>query len=283
MTARLGLGTAQFGLAYGIANARGKPSDAEVQAVLDAALGGGIALLDTAPAYGDAECRIGACAPAALPIVTKTCGDSDVRTGLAKSLRHLRREGVHALLVHDRHALLGPDGDALFAVLVELRDAGLATKVGVSVYHPHEADTLLARYPLEVMQLPLNVLDQRAHSSGLLTRLAARGVEVHARSPFLQGLLLLAPEHVPFARAAARVPLVAFRTRARELGLTPLQAAIGFARAVPGVDVVVAGVEDAMQLRELVAASVPLAPDDWSDLACDALDVVDPSRWSTQA
>lgn len=283
MTARLGLGTAQFGLAYGIANTRGRPSDAEVTAVLDAAVDGDIALLDTAPAYGDAERRLGAFASGSLPIVTKTSVGLDARASLVASLAHLRRERVHALLVHDRHALLGADGDALFAALVDLREAGLAAKVGVSVYHPHEADALLARYPLQVVQLPLNGLDQRAHTSGLLGRLAARGVEVHARSPFLQGLLLLAPEHVPAALAAARAPLVAFRARARELGLTPLQAALGFARAIPGVDVVVVGVDGVAQLREVVAAAPPVSPDDWIDLASPDLDVIDPSRWPAPA
>ena len=282
MTARLGLGTAQFGLAYGIANARGKPSDAEVKAVLDAALASGIALLDTAPAYGDAERRLGVLAPGSLPIVTKTSAGVGARASLAASLAHLRRERVHALLVHDRRALLGADGDALFAALIEVREAGLAAKVGASVYHPHEADALLARYPLQVVQLPLNVLDQRAHTSGLLARLAARGVEVHARSPFLQGLLLMAPELVPGALAAARAPLAAFRARARELGLTPLHAALGFSRAIPGVDVVVGGVDGVAQLREVVAASPPVSPDDWTDLASDALDVIDPSCWPAQ-
>ncbi len=279
MTARLGLGTAQFGLAYGVANATGRPSPAQVQAILAAAAGFGVSLLDTAPAYGDAERLVGELAPGSLPIVTKTRGDLPVREGLLASLARLRRPRVDALLVHDRHALLGPAGDALFAELVAVRNAGLATRIGVSVYHPDEAGALLARYPLEVVQLPLNVLDQRALASGLLARLRARGVEVHARSPFLQGLLLMAPAHVPASLAAAREPLAAFQARARARGLTPHAAALGFARGVPGVDVVVFGVDGIAQVRE-AAATAPLVAAEWADLACPDLAVVDPSRWS---
>ena len=57
---RICLGTAQFGLDYGIANARGKVSFDEVGQILRCALENGIVTLDTAGAYGDSEQMVGA-------------------------------------------------------------------------------------------------------------------------------------------------------------------------------------------------------------------------------
>jgi aryl-alcohol dehydrogenase-like predicted oxidoreductase len=285
MTARLGLGTAQLGGAYGLAGRGAAVPPAEVRAILQGARGHGIGLLDTAPAYGTAEQVLGSLQPlaAAFAIVTKTPaggGAAGVRPGLRASLARLCAPRVAALLVHDRRELLADSGDALFAELAALRDEGLCERIGVSVYHPEEALALTARYPLQVVQLPLNVFDQRAHASGAGAELAARGVEVHARSAFLQGLLLLEPAAVPAALAAARRPLQAFRERARSLGLTPVAAALGFAAAVPGVAVVVCGVDSLAQLEQLAAArDGTVRPADFADLAVHDLGLVDPSRW----
>jgi aryl-alcohol dehydrogenase-like predicted oxidoreductase len=285
VTARLGLGTAQFGADYGIANRRGRVPRAEVQAVLAAAHAAGVALLDTAPAYGCAEQVLGALREHSAPfaVVTKTAvgGDTDgVRPTLLASLRHLQRRQVDVLLLHDRRALLGADGDAWFGALCRVRDEGLAARIGVSVYAPDEAFAIAARYPVQVVQLPLNVFDQRARSSGLLARLAASAVEVHARSPFLQGLLLLEPDALPAGLGAARGPLAAFRARAADLGLTPVAAALGFALATADVGTVLCGVDGRAQLDEVLAARrAAVRTVDFADLAVDDPDLVDPSRW----
>lgn len=285
MTARLGLGTAQFGGDYGVANPRGRVPRAEVRAILTAARAAGVALLDTAPAYGCAEQLLGELHSCSGPfaVVTKTAVDDradTVRRTLSVSLRHLRREQVDVLLVHDRTALLGAAGDMLFGALCRVRDEGLAVRIGVSVYAPAEADAIVARYPVQVVQLPLNVLDQRARSSGLLQRLSARSVEVHARSPFLQGLLLLDRGALPAGLADVEAPLAAFRARAAELGLTPLAAALGFSLATAGVGTVVCGVDGSVQLDEVLAArSAAVRADDFFDLAVDDPDLIDPSRW----
>jgi aryl-alcohol dehydrogenase-like predicted oxidoreductase len=286
--ARLGLGTAQLGLPYGIANEKGRPDAAAAAALLAAAAAVGVEVVDTAPAYGFAEARLGALLPegVAWRIVTKTmaaAAPGAVRAGVEASLRRLRRPALAGLLVHDRRELLdagGPGGDRLWRELVDLREQGLVERIGVSVYHPDEVMRLLARYPLDLVQVPLSVLDQRVRSSGALAALAAAGVEVHARSAFLQGLLLLEPERVPAELAPARAPLARFRARVRELGCTPLQAALGFVAGSPGVGTVVCGAEAPAQVHELAAAlGTHVDAAAFADLACSDLAVVDPSTW----
>ena len=52
---KLGLGTVQFGQAYGVSNARGQVPKADVAAILERAGKAGVRVLDTAANYGEAE------------------------------------------------------------------------------------------------------------------------------------------------------------------------------------------------------------------------------------
>ena len=285
--ARLALGTAQLGLHYGVANRTGRPARAQAAAILAAAQAVPVAFLDTAPAYGDAEALLGELLPPAAPVavVTKTPSGVAARPGgvgaaLAASLQRLRRPRVEGLLVHDRRELLAAEGEALWRALVALRERGVVARLGVSVYHPEEALALHARFPLEIVQLPCNVLDQRAWSSGLIADLASAGVEVHVRSAFLQGALLLPPEQLPPWLAHGRAAVAAFQAHAQSLGLTPLQAALGFVAALPGVHAVVCGAERPEQLAELVAGlGTRVVPGDFTRLASADRTLVDPSQW----
>jgi aryl-alcohol dehydrogenase-like predicted oxidoreductase len=278
---RIGLGTAQFGLDYGISNAGGCTPPAEVRAILSEALRRGVRVLDTAPAYGAAEALLGDLAPGGTPfeVVTKVPGGAEPRASLEVSLARLRRASVAGLLAHDPEDLLGPGGEAFFAALDALRAEGLAAHVGASVQRPEQAEVLLERFPIGLLQLPLNVLDQRALASDLLPRARERGILLHARSVFLQGLLLMEPEDVPAGLGRARPALAAFRARAAQLGCTPLQAAVGFVAAQPGVDVVLCGVSTAAQLGELLAEAPALDPLACADLALSDLDILEPPRW----
>jgi aryl-alcohol dehydrogenase-like predicted oxidoreductase len=55
---KLGLGTVQFGLPYGVSNNNGQTPLDEAQRIVEFARSSGISLLDTAMAYGDSEARL---------------------------------------------------------------------------------------------------------------------------------------------------------------------------------------------------------------------------------
>ncbi len=235
---RLILGTVQFGLPYGVSHRGGAVARDEVERILTAAHSAGVRTLDTAAAYGESERVIGSVA-AALPfeIVTKTLplGASEpdpddlaaIDSAFRASLDKLGRQRVAALLVHDVRNLDGQGGAALWAQLERYRRDGLAGKIGVSVYDAAEAEALAARFPIEIVQLPLNVFDQRSTLSGVLERLAAGGIIVHARSPLLQGLLLMLPDELPPALQHARPAVEFWRSACAAAGVTPLAAALG--------------------------------------------------------
>ncbi len=287
-TARLALGTAQFGLPYGIANRRGQVPAGEVRAILAVARDAGVDTLDTAIMYGSSEQVLGEAGVDGWRVVSKLPAFPEdtpdlarwLRTEVAASLDRLRRERLNGLLLHRRQQILGPRGDELLAAVRQIQDDGLATKIGVSVYGPEELDALMPRFPFGLVQAPFNVLDRRLATSGWLPRLAAQGVEVHVRSLFLQGLLLMPPADRP-PRFARWQPLWdRWAGWLAETGLSPVQACLRFALATPGIGRAIVGIDRLAQLREILAAAdgpPPAIPD---DLACTDPDLINPSRWS---
>jgi aryl-alcohol dehydrogenase-like predicted oxidoreductase len=250
------LGTAQFGLAYGLNNQAGQPSTKAVAEVLNAAQAAGLTLLDTAAAYGNSEARLGELAgdSPAFELITKLPAGppAQVAQQLAASLGRLQRAKLYGVLFHAFKPL--QDEPAAWQALQAARAAGQVARIGVSLYHPHEAEWLLAEgYDLDLVQVPYNVFDQRF--AAVLPRLAARGVEVHVRSAFLQGLLLREPAALPaFFR-----PLAPKLTQLRALAAkadVPLPALLLlFAAYAPGVARAVVGVDSVDNLTENLAAA----------------------------
>lgn len=285
---RLALGTAQFGLDYGIANAGGRVSDAEVGAILDGAKRAGLDTLDTAAAYGDSEARLGEIGIDGWRVVTKLpplrgAGASVsewVVESVRSSLARLRCSSITGLLLHRADHLSTADGDALYGAMRALRDDGIVQKIGVSVYGPEELNALWSRYRFDLVQVPFNVLDRRLAVSGWLERLAGDGVEVHTRSAFLQGLLLMpAAERPPQFRHwdalwdAWDAWLAAER-------ISALQATLGFALAHAAIARVVVGMDSAAHLDQIVAASATDVPEPPPFIATDDPMLINPSNWS---
>lgn len=284
---KLALGGAQFGMDYGVTNRDGQPNSEALAAILEHAANAGIDLIDTAPAYGDSEDSLGA-QPAAreFRIVTKT---SPGKTLIAdpgalvpqfeRSLTSLRRERVEALLFHNADVLLAPDGERLFDTALELRESGRVEKIGVSVYDDRQIDSVSKQFAPDLVQVPLNVLDQRLLMSGALAALKASGVEVHVRSAFLQGVLLAPPDTLD-ARFSRLLPHIhKWRAMLADAGLTPLSGALGFLRENTYVDRIVVGIANLDQLKQITRSYVSQPCPRCEAFAVSDASLIDPRFW----
>ena len=291
---KLALGTVQFGLRYGVANTTGQPGDTEVADILRRAAAAGVKILDTACLYGESESVLGRCLPADhdFRIVTKTpkfagmagvSAAAALKIAFAESCARLRAPRLYGLLAHDADDLLGAQGDDIWQAMEALRADKRVSRIGASVYDGAQIDALLQRYPLDLVQLPLSLLDQRLVQGGQLNRLARRNIEVHARSAFLQGALLMPADSLPRHLAGLRPYVQEISARADRLGISPLQAAIRFVSGLPQVAAVVCGVDSSMHFDQLAAAlqqPVPmLSTEDAAACACADAHLLDPSQW----
>jgi aryl-alcohol dehydrogenase-like predicted oxidoreductase len=284
---RIALGTAQLGLPYGITNRTGQVSEGAAREMLDLARIRGVRTLDTAALYGTSETVLGQLGVQDLDVVTKlpglprTDGDAGrfVRETLAASLGRLRLPRVQALLLHRPADLLGPHGPALWKALQAARAEGLTAKIGFSIYSPRELDLLLPRFRPDLVQAPLNPVDRRLVASGWLGRLAADGVEVHVRSAFLQGLLLVTPEALPPAFGRWKPLWQEWWSWLAEARVSPVAACLGYVLSHREVERVVVGADGVRQLEEILAAAEVTPSAVPARIARDDEDLVNPSRW----
>lgn len=288
---RLALGTVQFGLPYGVANTQGQVSYDQAEAMLGAMRAAGIDTIDTAIAYGEAETVLGRIGISDFRLVSKLPAlrepdlqvDDWVVAQVEASLERLRVPRLGGLMLHAPNDLLGPHGPAIARGLQRARDAGLAERIGLSVYSPEQLGTLIDRLPLEIVQIPANVFDRRFAETGWLDRLAMNGVEVHARSAFLQGLLLMPSERVPSKFAPYRTLIDRWHVwLAGEAAVTsPVQACLAHVASYEGIARLVVGADSLEQLQEIIeiASAPPLrAPE---SLASPSTPLINPAQWNT--
>jgi aryl-alcohol dehydrogenase-like predicted oxidoreductase len=285
------LGTVQFGMTYGRFNRQGRPALDAVAAILRYAAECGLGTIDTAALYGESEAVLGQALPPdhGFRIVTKTPRFGATRIGAeqAAALRaafqasrtRLRQERLYGLLAHDGNDLLAEGGGHLLDALQDLKRRGEVEKIGASVYAVGQIEALIARGGIDLIQAPMNVFDQRLIDSGALREMASRGIELHLRSAFLQGLLLADPATLPPYFAAARPALEAFQRAARKAERTPAQAALAFLLDRPEANTVLVGVDSLAQLEEI--ASAPLDPPELDYRIFRVTDerILDPSTW----
>ena len=258
---RLTLGTAQFGLAYGVNNVGGQPPLALVADILREARAAGFNLLDTAAVYGDAEARIGQLSALTqdFAVITKVQNGSDaqVQTEISASLARLGRPTVAGILFHS--ALSFSSTDDGWRALLAARASGKTAQIGLSTYRMAHlltgdfAATAPPRQPT-LLQVPLSVFDQQIipHLAYLAEE---RDVEIHVRSAFLQGLLLREPDALPtfFAPIAPKIRQLHALAAAAAIPLNALL--LLFAVQTPGVRRVVIGVDSVANLLENLRAA----------------------------
>lgn len=259
---KLALGTVQFGLNYGVANTFGRVTAEEARDILHRAQTCGIDTLDTAIAYGHSEAVLGQLGVeqwktvTKLPAVPDDCQDVGrwVYDQIQQSMTRLRVKQLHGVLLHRPSQLLENMGPALYDALQGIKSKGITCKVGISVYGPAELDVVLDVYKLDLVQAPMSILDRRMVDSGWIKRLHETGVEVHARSVFLQGLLLM-----PSGQRSIRFKKWfeiwnAWDNWLAKAGVTPLQACLRYFNDFPQIDRLVVGVDSAVQLSQILEA-----------------------------
>lgn len=285
---KLALGTVQFGLSYGIANKQGQVGLHEARAIVEHAAANGINTLDTAVAYGGSEQNLGKIGIAGWSVVSKLPAVPDACLDIAGwaeesvrgSLQRLKVEKLYALLLHRPSQLLERNGDRIYHSIQKLKEDGFVKKIGVSIYSPIEIDALSKRYRFDIVQGPFNILDRRLIRTGWLSRFADSNTEFHARSVFLQGLLLMKAHTRPkkFDRWSQLWSI--WQDWLEETGLTPLQVCLRYAVSFPEIDKVIVGVDSLKQLQDVLLAvegSIPGVPD---ELDTEDPDLLHPSNWS---
>lgn len=280
---KLALGTAQFGLDYGISNHDGQTTISEVKSILDYTKDNGINTLDTASAYGNSEKVLGEVGVDNYQIITKTIslknGVDKVIDGFYQSLDSLNIGQVDGLLIHNIDDTKDKRFGELFHKLNELKEEGMIKKIGFSTYTPEQVDFLLENFDFDLIQVPFNVFDNRLIQGGQLKALKKKKIEIHARSVFLQGLLLMSEQNRPEKFNRWNGLWRIWHEWLNDNQLTALEAAIRYAISMPEISKILVGVDTKDQLKEIITASNGILPDIPGEMFTNDADLLNPSNW----
>jgi hypothetical protein len=185
------------------------------------------------------------------------------------------------VLLHCTEDLLGQPAQQLVGALERLKSSGITEKIGISIYSPSELDRVDQVANIDLVQAPLNLLDRRLETSGWLKRLHNRGIEVHTRSAFLQGLLLMSRSEIPEKFERWSQIWDSWHAGLDACQTTAPTACLRYPLSLPEVDRVVVGVDSVRHMEELIHASQRETLDnDWLFMVSEDEELISPSRWS---
>ncbi len=245
---KIALGTVQFGLNYGVSNTQGKTDINEVSEILNFAKKLGINTLDTAYAYGNSEQVIGNNTISNdYKIITKYSGNKEVHKEFRESTRRLQRKTIYGYLFHNFKTYL--NSKKSFDEMMNLKREGLIQKVGFSLYSVDDLITLLySEIEFDLIQIPINIFNQKFIP--YLQILKKRGIEIHGRSIFSQGLIFMKEENIPSFFYPVKERIVDFYQTAISNATSTSLLAMYFILKNGFVDKLVIGVNSLNQLKE---------------------------------
>jgi aryl-alcohol dehydrogenase-like predicted oxidoreductase len=253
---KIALGTAQFGMDYGINNQRGKIPEKEVFEILCEASRSGIDTLDSAYAYGDSEAVIGNFIRESkkdFKIVSKSpkYEIEEMENIFDSSLKQLGINAFYGYLIHSfDHYRKYPE---IWNKLEKLKSDEKIEKIGFSLYFPSELDYILEKnLNIDIIQVPYSIFDQRF--AQYFQELKNNGVEIHVRSVFLQGLVFRNPGELDYYFIKIKEKLVNLNSLSIKQNIPIVALCLNFAALNRSVDKVVVGVDSLNNLKEIVSS-----------------------------
>lgn len=301
---KLTLGTAQLGIHYGISNKIGVPPREESLKIIDYAICHGIDSLDTASKYGNSEALIGeyiefqcveknGTPPSVITKIPSVHSNNlltfneryqFIEKTILDSLSRLKLSQLDCCLLHDPIDMIAHHGEVV-QHLLELKKKHLVKKIGVSIYEPEEAEKVIELDCFDVIQIPINIFDQRLIRTNLLNKLYKSNIEIYARSIYLQGLLLMPPCELPDNLKDAKMYLEHLEVIAKKEGLSIMEIALLYIRDLPEIAKIIIGCETMEQLiynlriinlPPLTKSIVNEIHDSFQDLPDK---IIDPRKW----
>lgn len=291
------LGTVQFGMDYGIRGQK-QPSVHEAIQMLDYATQNGIDTIDTANAYGTAEDVVGAFLQKEtvprenLFIISKfkpnlLDGHADseyyriMKENLENTLIRLHTDYLDSYLLHSARYVFN---DSIIDTLNRIKKDGYARKIGVSIYEPEEAMKCIERPNVDFMQLPYSIFDQRMSHAGVFEKAKEDTIQIHSRSAFIQGLILMKEDEVPEFLKAARPIVRRIDVLCNRYEISRISLAMNYVKLQNRISHLVFGVDNIQQLRENIEIFKQDLPEDMvRDIAVEfaniEANIVMPSLW----
>lgn len=259
------LGTAQFGMDYGINNKKGKLPITEIFKILDYAYEHNIRILDTASAYGESEIVLGKwikekkhedliISSKIESIKKKNIELKDlekfIRNSLENSIEKLGVKKLDYYLIHDFDDIKYY-GEEIFRILKKIKKEKIIDNYGCSLYDLPEVE-LVSAFDIDIIQIPASIFNQSIIENEIIEKLKKRGIKIFVRSVFVQGLILMNEEDIPIKLNKVKKYLEKLNEITKNINITKKEASLNYIRNHINVDSLVFGVDDLEQLIEII-------------------------------
>ena len=249
------IGTANFGSNYGYKKNKVKKS--EIKKIINYIKRAKYKFIDTANFYGSAQKILGKNIKFKVNYISKIKikkQDITNTSHLVKKvnliLNELRVKKIYALLIHNPQILKLDKEKKIYKSLINMKKKGKIHKLGISIYNPEEINFVLKKFKFHIIQLPINLFDRKLIDNGILSRLKKHGYEIHARSIFLQGLLLDSHLHRKFTKWSEIFRFYKFWLKANNL--KKLDVCWNYVRNIKEIDRIVIGLNNLQQLKQIL-------------------------------
>lgn len=277
------LGTANFGLSYGIAKKVVKQNEIKT---ITSFVKKKIKILDTALKYRIPTKKINLINN--FKIITKLGYvkekniENAVYKKILKSLKEYKIKSFEAILLHDSRILENKDGARYVSILKELKKKKLCKSIGVSIYEPNEIKLVLKYFKPDLIQAPLNLFDQRLVKSKWYKYLIKNKIKIHVRSVFLKKVLLLDNSEIPKYFKRWRKYFTKYHELCRSSKITKIQACLNYVFQFKDIQGIVLGVDNIFQLNEIMKTQIikdKLLVSKISSLGIRKKEIIDPRSW----
>ena len=254
------LGSAQFGLNYGISNKKGKTTLREVELILDYAFSKGIETIDTASSYGDAETILGKFNLGKdFKIYSKISSiknqpnvEDFISEQIFKSLELLKIDCLEGVFLHRPNDLLSDDSYKMIDTLDKCVSDSLIKSYGISIYESKDLDSLNRYSNLSLLQVPRNILDRRFSREEIKQRFTKNNIKFFVRSVFLQGLLLMDIDLQKRKFPNYSKLWNKWNLWLEEQNISAVEACLSFFHSDQDYDKLIVGVESKKQLQQIL-------------------------------
>ena len=281
------LGSANFDQIYGIKKNFIKKS--EIKKLFNLALKNKIKTIDTSPLYNKSEKIIGLLNNNRFKIISKipkppkNIKRENIKKWLKQnvmiSLKNLKIKKFECLLLHNANSLLCKNGDEIYKGIRNMKINGFTSKIGVSIYDFNVLDKILKKFKFNLIQAPFNILDQRLVEKGWLKKLKKRKIEVHARSIFLQGILLLKHNQLPKKLIKLSKKLMVWENWLKKNKFSSLQVCLSFVLNQRQLDGIVVGYNNVNQLNQILKSKQLKNNFSLPNLNIKNKKLIDPREW----